>query len=57
VVYSGSATLAKVLLSLYGFTRSITVIPGKKVATVKSLLHYGVAVIQKKLGPSTRNIA
>jgi hypothetical protein len=56
VVYSGSATLAKVLLSLYGFTRSITVIPGKKYATVKSLLQYGVAVVQKKLGPSTRNI-
>jgi hypothetical protein len=50
VVYSGSATLAKTLLSLYGFTRSITVIPGKKYATIKSLLHYGAAVIQKKLG-------
>jgi hypothetical protein len=50
VVYSGSATLAKILLSLYGFARSITVIPGKKLATIRSLLHYGAAVTQKKLG-------
>jgi hypothetical protein len=35
---------------MYGFTRSVTIIPGKKLATVKSLLQYGAAVVQKKLG-------
>jgi len=50
VVYSGSPFLAKVALSLYGSIHSVTVIPTKRAATAKSLLHYGVAVTQKKLG-------
>ncbi len=49
VVYSGSSFLAKVLLSLYGLTQSITVVQRKRLSAVKSLLNYGVTVIQKKL--------
>ena len=50
VVYSGSGFLAKVLLSVYGLTCSIAVIPRKRLGAVKSLLRYGVDVTQKKLG-------
>ncbi len=50
VVYSGSTVLAQVVLSLYGLVCSVPVIPRKRLSGVKSLLNYGVAVVQKKLG-------
>ncbi len=50
VVYSGSSFLAKVLLSMYGLINSIMVVPQKRLSAVKSLLHYGVAVVQKRAG-------
>jgi hypothetical protein len=53
VVYSGSGFLAKVLLSVYGLTRSVAIIPKKRLGAVKSLLRYGVDVSQKKLGSFT----
>ncbi len=53
VVYSGSSFLAKVILSLYGLIHSVTIIPRKRLSAVKSLLNYGVTVIQKKLTSST----
>jgi len=53
VVYSGSSFLAKTVLSLYGLIHSITVVRKKRLSAVKSLLNYGVTVIQKKLKAST----
>jgi hypothetical protein len=53
VVYSGSSFLAKTVLSLYGLIHSITVVRKKRLSAVKSLLNYGVTVIQKKLESST----
>lgn len=50
VVYSGSTVFAQVALSLYGLICSIPVIPRKRFSTLKSLLNYGVAVVEKKLG-------
>jgi hypothetical protein len=50
VVYSKSSFLAKVLLSLYGFIHSVALVPRKRMSAVKSLLRYGVDVIQKRLG-------
>jgi len=50
VVYSGSGFLAKVLLSIYGLTRGVVIIPRKRMGAVKSLLRYGVDVLQKKIG-------
>jgi hypothetical protein len=50
VVYCGSSFLAKVVLSLYGLIHSWTVFPKNRVSAAKSLLRYGVAVIQTRLG-------
>jgi hypothetical protein len=50
IVYSGSTVLAQVVLSLYGLVYSVPVIPRKRLSGVKSLLNYGVAVVEKKLG-------
>jgi hypothetical protein len=52
IVYSGSSFLAKVALSLYGFVESVAIVPRKRLSSVKSLLNYGVTVIQKKLQSS-----
>jgi hypothetical protein len=49
VVYSGSSFLATILLSLYGLVYSVTIVPRKRLSGAKSLLKYGVAVVQKKL--------
>jgi hypothetical protein len=46
-VYSKSSFLAKVLLSFYGFVEGVAVVPKKRLSAVKSLLRYGVDVIQK----------
>ena len=50
VVYSKSSFLAKVLLPLYGLIHSVALVPRKRMSAVKSLLRYGVDVIQKRLG-------
>ncbi len=49
VVYSGSSFLAKIALSLYGFIHSISIVRRKRLSAVKSLISYGVAVVQKRL--------
>ncbi len=49
VVYSKSSFLAKVVLSLYGLIHSVAVVPRKRVSAVKSLLHYGVEVVEQRL--------
>ncbi len=49
-VYSKSSFLAKMLLSIYGLIHSIALVPRKRASAVKSLLRYGIVVIQKKLG-------
>jgi hypothetical protein len=49
VVYSRSAFLAKVFLSLYGLIHSVALVPRKRVSAVKSLLRYGVDVIHQRL--------
>jgi hypothetical protein len=49
VVYSRSALLAKVFLSLYGLIHSVALVPRKRVSAVKSLLRYGVDVIHERL--------
>jgi hypothetical protein len=50
VVYSKSSFLAKIVLSLYGLIHSVAIVPRKRLGAVKSLLRYGVDVIQKRLG-------
>jgi hypothetical protein len=50
VVYTGSSFLAKVVLSLYGLIHSLAVFPGNRANAAKSLLRYGSAVIQQRLG-------
>jgi len=53
VVYTGSSFLAKTFLSLYGLINSVTIVRKKRLSAVKSLINYGVTVIQKKLESST----
>jgi len=55
VVYSKSSFLAKVLLSLYGFIHGTALVPRKRMSAAKSLLRYGVDVIQKKLGTAVQS--
>jgi hypothetical protein len=54
VVYSKSSFLAKVLLSLYGLIHSVAVVPRNRLSGVKSLLRYGVEVIQQRLGSNSQ---
>ncbi|MGA3291021.1 MAG: hypothetical protein ABSD42_12375 [Candidatus Bathyarchaeia archaeon] len=37
-------------LSLYGLIHGVACVPGSRVSAVKSLLHYGVEVLQHGLG-------
>jgi hypothetical protein len=55
VVYSNSAFLAKVLLSLYGLIHSLAIVPRNRVNAIKSLFRYGLEVIQQKLGSTTQS--
>ncbi len=52
VVYSRSSFLAKTVLSLYGLIHGVTIVRKKRLSAVKSLINYGVTVIQKKLESS-----
>jgi len=50
VVYSKSRFLIMTFLSLYGLIHGVACVPGSRVSAVKSLLHYGVEVLQHGLG-------
>ena len=52
-VYSKSSFLAKVLLSLCGLIHSVAVVPRNRLSGVKSLLRYGVEVVQQRLGSTS----
>ncbi len=54
VVYSKSSFLAKVVLSLYGLIHSVAVVPRKRVSAVKSLVRYGVEVVEQRLRPPSQ---
>jgi len=49
VVYSKSRFLAMTFLSLYGLIHGAACVPRNRVSAVKSLLHYGVDVLQHGL--------
>ena len=51
-VYSKSRFLTMTFLSLYGLIHGVACVPGSRVSAVKSLLHYGVDVLQHGLNPS-----
>ena len=50
VVYSKSSFLTMTFLSLYGLIHGVACVPRNRVSAVKSLLHYGVDVLQNGLG-------
>ncbi len=50
VVYSKSRFLTMTFLSLYGLIHGVACVPGSRVSAVKSLLRYGVEVLQHGLG-------
>jgi hypothetical protein len=54
-VYSKSSFLTMTALSLYGLIRGIACVPRKRASAVKSLIHYGVKVLQNGLGDSTKS--
>jgi recombinational DNA repair protein (RecF pathway) len=54
VVYSKSSLLTMTFLSLYGLIHGVARVPRKRASAVKSLLRYGVNVIQHGLGSSTQ---
>jgi len=51
-VYSKSSVLTMTFLSLYGLIHGIAHVPINRLVAVKSLLQYGVEVLQKGLGTS-----
>jgi hypothetical protein len=53
VVYSKSSLLTMIFLSLYGLIHGVTCVPRKRASAVKSLLRYGIEVVQQGLGSST----
>ena len=55
-VYSDSSFLIMTLLSLYGFIRGVACVPRKRLSAARSLLRYGVNVVEKKVGSSTRGL-
>jgi hypothetical protein len=52
LVYSGSSAFTVVFLSLYGFVLGVAMVPRARIGAVRSLLHYGVDVLQRGLGAS-----
>jgi len=52
VFYSKSRFLTMTFLSLYGLIHGVACVPGSRVSAVKSLLRYGVDVLQHGLGSS-----
>ena len=55
-VFTDSSFLIMTLLSLYGFIRGVACVPKKRASAMKSLLRYGVDVIQHRLGSSTQSL-
>jgi hypothetical protein len=52
-VYSKSSLLTMIFLSLYGLIHGVACVPRKRASAVKSLLRYGIEVVQQGLGSST----
>jgi hypothetical protein len=55
LVYSNSSVLAMAFLALYGFVEGVARVPKKRVSAARSLLHYGVEVLQHGLHPTKRS--
>jgi hypothetical protein len=53
-VYSKSSFLTMTTLSLYGLIRGVACVPRKRASAVKSLMYYGVKVLQNGVGESTK---
>jgi hypothetical protein len=53
-VYSKSSFLTMTALSLYGLIQGVACVPRKRASALKSLLRYGVSVIQHGLGSSAQ---
>jgi len=53
-VYSKSSFLTMSALSMYGLIRGVACVPRKRASSVKSLLLYGVRVLQHGLSESTK---
>ena len=56
-VYSNSSLLAMTFLSIFGLIHGIAHVPKKRLSGAKSLLHYGVEVLQHGLHPSTKGFS
>jgi len=54
LIYSRSSVLTMSFLSLYGLIQGVARVPRKRVNAVKSLLHYGVEVLEHGLGTSIK---
>jgi len=54
-VYSKSTFLTMTALSLFGLIHGVACVPRKRASAVKSLLRYGVAVLQHALGASAHS--
>ncbi len=52
LVYSKSSLMTMIFLSLYGLNQGVARVPRNRISAVKSLLHYGVDVLQRGLGTS-----
>ncbi len=50
LVYSNSMQLTMAFVSSYGLIEGIAKVPRKRLSSVKSLLRYGVSVLQHGLG-------
>jgi hypothetical protein len=55
LVYSKSSLITMIFLSLYGLTHGVARVPRNRLSAVKSLLHYGVDVLQRGLGTSIQS--
>lgn len=54
LIYSKSSVLTMSFLSLYGLIQGVARVPRNRVNAVKSLLHYGVEVLEHGLGTSIK---
>ena len=52
LVYSKSSFMTMIFLSSYGLIQGVTRVPKNRISAVKSLLHYGIDVLQRGLGTS-----
>jgi hypothetical protein len=56
LVYSKSSLITMLFLSLYGLVEGIARVPKNRIGAVKTLLNYGVDVLQRGLGTSIQTV-